>query len=108
MADGDSIELHREAFSEAGTFKGTMTSLGCGILLAAMGTLFVGAFVQTILAKAGQAEAASLVGLCWTFGLGGLLLTFLALQFLLPLAQTAEPVVTSESMLKDADETLPR
>ncbi len=105
LARGRTIELHREAFSESGTFKGMMTSLGCGLLLAAMVTLFVGALIQTILAKAGQPEAASIVGYCWIFGLAGLLLTFLALQFLLPLAQTAEAREAAESEPSIADGT---
>jgi myo-inositol 2-dehydrogenase/D-chiro-inositol 1-dehydrogenase len=32
LAKGRTIELHNEEHSEHGTFKGTMTSLGCGLL----------------------------------------------------------------------------
>jgi myo-inositol 2-dehydrogenase/D-chiro-inositol 1-dehydrogenase len=33
---GRTIELHYEDFSEQSTFKGMMTSLGCGLLVAAL------------------------------------------------------------------------
>ena len=36
LAKGRTIELHDEEHSEHGTFKGTMTSLGCGLLLASL------------------------------------------------------------------------
>jgi hypothetical protein len=38
LAKGRAIDLHREEFSELGTFRGTMASLGCGLVL---GGLFV-------------------------------------------------------------------
>jgi len=34
LAKGRAIDLHREEFSELGTFRGTMASLGCAIVLA--------------------------------------------------------------------------
>lgn len=40
---GRTIELHYEDYTEAGTFKGTMTSVGCGLLLAGLALLVVGA-----------------------------------------------------------------
>jgi myo-inositol 2-dehydrogenase/D-chiro-inositol 1-dehydrogenase len=36
LKKGRTIELHYEDYSEQGTFKGTMTSLGCGLLFAAL------------------------------------------------------------------------
>jgi hypothetical protein len=36
LARGRGIDLHQEEFSELGTFRGTMASLGCGIILAAL------------------------------------------------------------------------
>jgi len=36
VAKGRAIDLHQEEFSELGTFKGTMASLGCGLVLAAL------------------------------------------------------------------------
>ncbi len=90
LARGRTIELHREVFSEAGTFKGTMTSAGCGLLMAAIMTLFVGNFAHTMLLKAHKPEAARIVNYCWIGALVVLTLLFLALQFLLPLAQRGD------------------
>jgi predicted dehydrogenase len=36
LARGRAIDLHREEFTELGTFRGTMASLGCGLVLAAL------------------------------------------------------------------------
>ena len=36
LARGRAVDLHREEFSELGTFRGTMASLGCGLVLAAL------------------------------------------------------------------------
>jgi predicted dehydrogenase len=36
------VDLYNEDYSEQGTFKGTMTSLGCGLLLLSLGVLVVG------------------------------------------------------------------
>lgn len=40
---GRTVELYHEDFSEEATFKGTMTSLGCGILMFGLATLVVAA-----------------------------------------------------------------
>jgi len=40
---GRTIELHDEDFSEEATFKGTMTSLGCAVLMFGLVTLVVAA-----------------------------------------------------------------
>lgn len=36
LARGRAIDLHREEFTELGTFRGTMASLGCGLVIAAL------------------------------------------------------------------------
>lgn len=36
------VDLYNEDFTEQGTFKGTMTSLGCGLLLISLGVLVIG------------------------------------------------------------------
>ena len=42
LARGRTIDLHREDFTDIGTFKGTMTSLGCGLLIVGLAlTVFV-------------------------------------------------------------------
>ena len=43
LAKGRTIELHDEEHSEHGTFKGTMTSLGCGLLVASLMVLVAAA-----------------------------------------------------------------
>src|SRR5690606_36085043 len=40
---GRVVELHFEDYSEENTFKGTMTSLGCGLLLAGLVLMFLAA-----------------------------------------------------------------
>ncbi len=45
LAKGRAIDLHQEEFSDLGTFRGTMASLGCGILLAALALVVVAALV---------------------------------------------------------------
>ena len=84
------FDLHYEVISEAGTFKGTMTSAGCALLLAAMLTLFLGELAHTMLGKEGFPNAARVVKYCWIVAVVVILLLFLGLQFLLPLAQKAE------------------
>jgi hypothetical protein len=45
LAKGRAIDLHQEEFSDLGTFRGTMASLGCGIILAALVLVVVAALV---------------------------------------------------------------
>jgi predicted dehydrogenase len=45
LAKGRAIDLHREEFSEMGTFRGTMASLGCGIVLAGLVVLVLATLV---------------------------------------------------------------
>lgn len=42
LEKGRTVELHYEDYTEAGTFKGTMTSLGCGLLWASSLVLVLG------------------------------------------------------------------
>jgi myo-inositol 2-dehydrogenase/D-chiro-inositol 1-dehydrogenase len=82
---GRTIEVHREELSEAGTFKGLMTSLGCGLLLL---TIFL-IFALEVAGKAARAArwqwlAAALR--TWPLILLGVLVLFLLLQFLLKAA----------------------
>ncbi len=70
---GRVIELHFEDHTEQGTFKGTMTSLGCAIMLGALGLMLFAA----VAGKLGFAIAQY-----WHFMLLGVLILFLALQSL--------------------------
>ncbi|HEY1603327.1 MAG TPA: hypothetical protein VGG64_27235 [Pirellulales bacterium] len=52
LAKGRTIELHDEEHSEHGTFKGTMTSLGCGLLVASLMVLVIGATLAKLTGNA--------------------------------------------------------
>lgn len=83
LAKGRAIDLHQEEFSEIGTFKGTMASLGCGIVLAALGVLVLAALVGGIAREAGWEGGERIAG-AWPAIVLTALVVFLALQ-LLPL-----------------------
>ncbi|HEU5089681.1 MAG TPA: hypothetical protein VFT99_19635, partial [Roseiflexaceae bacterium] len=71
LKKGRTIELHNEDYTEQATFKGTMTSLGCGVLMAALVMLPVAA----VAAKLGFPWARY-----WAWILLAMLVLFLALQ----------------------------
>jgi len=48
LAKGRAVDLHQEEFSEMGTFRGTMASAGCGLLLAALLLLVIATLVGGI------------------------------------------------------------
>jgi predicted dehydrogenase len=83
VAKGRAVDLHQEEFSDLGTFRGTMASLGCGIILAALGLVILAALVGGLAHEFDWALGGWLAG-TWPFvalaALGG----FLLLQ-LLPL-----------------------
>lgn len=83
LAKGRAIDLHHEEFSELGTFRGTMASLGCGLVLMALLVLVAATLVAGIAQEIdwglGKAIANS-----WPMIVLGVLAAFLALQ-LLPL-----------------------
>jgi hypothetical protein len=83
VAKGRAVDLHQEEFSDLGTFRGTMASLGCGIILAALVLVILAALVGGIAHEFEWALGGWLAG-TWPFvalaALGG----FLLLQ-LLPL-----------------------
>lgn len=80
---GRTIDLHQEEFSELGTFRGTMASLGCGIIMVGLLVLFLATLVGGVARAAGWEFAERLAGI-WPYVILGTLLLFLALQ-LLPL-----------------------
>ena len=67
------VDLYNEDFTEQGTFKGTMTSLGCGLLLISLGVLIVGVAGVTMGVKWAT---------YWPQALVLVLIAFLALQLL--------------------------
>lgn len=81
LAKGRAIDLHQEEFSEIGTFKGTMASLGCGIVLIALFIVVVAALIGGIAREAGWAVAERIAG-AWPVVILVALVVFLALQVL--------------------------
>jgi hypothetical protein len=81
LAKGRAIDLHQEEFSEIGTFKGTMASLGCGLVLAALAVLLVAAIVGGVSHEAGWGLGEKIAA-AWPFVVLTVLAGFLALQIL--------------------------
>ena len=83
---GRGIDLHQEEFSELGTFRGTMASLGCGIIMAGLFILFLATLVGGVARAAGWSFGERLAAI-WPYAILTTLILFLILQllpFLLP------------------------
>ena len=83
---GRGIDLHQEEFSELGTFRGTMASLGCGIIMAGLFILFLATLIGGVARAAGWDFGERLAAI-WPYAILTTLILFLALQllpFLLP------------------------
>ncbi|MDA0969578.1 MAG: hypothetical protein O3A60_03975 [Planctomycetota bacterium] len=87
LARGRAIDLHQEEFSEMGTFKGTMASLGCGLVLVGLLILVVATVIGGIAHEAGWALGEQLMSV-WPFVVLAALTGFLALQLLPLLVQS--------------------
>lgn len=83
LARGRAIDLHHEEFSELGTFRGTMASLGCGIVLVALVVVVAATLVAGISREVGWQFGTTLAN-AWPLLVLTALVAFLALQ-LLPL-----------------------
>ncbi len=79
---GRTIDLHHEEFSDIGTFKGTMASTGCALLLAGLFLVVLVAIADVIAAQAGWNQLAGVLHQ-WPFLLLGVFGSFLLLQLLL-------------------------
>jgi predicted dehydrogenase len=88
LARGRAIDLHQEEFTELGTFKGTMASLGCGIVLAALVIGILAALVGGIARETGWEFGERIAGL-WPLVVLGAMALFLLLQFLPALVATS-------------------
>jgi myo-inositol 2-dehydrogenase/D-chiro-inositol 1-dehydrogenase len=100
LKKGRTIELHQEQFSDASTFKGTMTSVGCALLLAALLLMVAGVVASNMLKHAGAEQAARAVGAIPYLMLAVFVL-FLATQFLLKLARSP----STNEQVQDNDKT---
>ena len=89
LAKGRAIDLHQEEFSEIGTFKGTMASLGCAIVLGGLFVLLLATLVGGIAKEAGWEFGERIAGV-WPIAVLVVLGAFLLLQ-LLPLLVGAAP-----------------
>jgi len=81
VAKARAIDLHQEEFTELGTFKGTMASLGCGIVLAALLLLVLATLVGGIARETGWDFGERLAGV-WPLIVLAVLGLFLLLQTL--------------------------
>lgn len=90
LAKGRSIDLHHEEFSELGTFRGTMASLGCGLVLAALMLLVLATLVGGVAREAGWEWGERIAGI-WPQVVLVVLGLFLALQILPALIGTGRP-----------------
>jgi len=90
LAKGRAIDLHQEEFSELGTFRGTMASLGCGLVLATLFLLVLATLVGGIARAAGWEWGERIAGL-WPQAALVVLGLFLAVQ-ILPLLINATAV----------------
>lgn len=81
LARGRAIDLHHEEFSELGTFRGTMASLGCGIVLLALALVVIATLVAGI-SKAVGWEFGTALANAWPGVVLAALVVFLALQLL--------------------------
>jgi predicted dehydrogenase len=86
---GRTIELYNEDFSETGTFKGTMASLGCGLLL-------LGLFLMGAVGIAEQVLGVESTRF-WPYLLAGLLGVFLLLQLLLLVSRRQDAPPAAET-----------
>ncbi len=83
LAKGRAVDLHQEEFSELGTFRGTMASLGCGLVLLGLLVLLIATLVGGIASEFDWELGKSITG-AWPAVVLAVLSAFLALQ-LLPL-----------------------
>jgi hypothetical protein len=89
LAKGRIIDLHEQEYSDASTFKGMMTSVGCALLMGSLVIIVAAVLIENLLRHAGAARAAQLVGIV-PYVVAGIFGIFLALQFFLKLAHSGE------------------
>jgi predicted dehydrogenase len=90
LAKGRAIDLHQEEFTEIGTFRGTMASLGCGLVLAALLVLVLATLVGGVAREAGWEWGERIAGV-WPQVVLAVLGLFLVLQVLPLLIGAGKP-----------------
>lgn len=83
LAKGRAVDLHQEEFSELGTFRGTMASVGCGLVLLGLLVLLAATLVGGLASEFDWELGKSITG-AWPVVVLAVLSVFLVLQ-LLPL-----------------------
>ncbi len=96
LARGRAIELHNEDFSDIGTFKGTMTSLGCGLLMGILALVFGIGLIGALFRNS------RIVLNYWPYLLAGVLVLFLLVQLILKIVDVQQPSA-SEPKSRDDD-----
>ncbi|HEX3996964.1 MAG TPA: hypothetical protein VHX65_00260 [Pirellulales bacterium] len=89
LVRGRTIEVQHEQPTEQGTFKGLMTSLGCGLLLIGLGAIVVLALLDAV-ANANHWQALAAILRPWPWVMCGVFGVFLMFQLLLWLTQRGE------------------
>jgi len=79
LARGRAIDLHREEYTDLGTFRGTMASLGCGLIMVALAVVIVATLAAGVAHEFGWSALGGVVDAWPTIILAALGL-FLALQ----------------------------
>jgi hypothetical protein len=102
LAKGKVIDLVEQEYSDVSTFKGMMTSIGCGLLVASLAAAVAAILMGNLLKHAGFLQAAKVVGAVPYFLLAALVL-FLALQALLKLVQPSSERTNSAAQQKDGE-----
>ena len=100
---GRTVALHDEDFSEENTFKGTMTSLGCGLLVGGVVFAFFAALLQSFFKMIGFQAGAEFLNK-WPYLLLAFMVIFLLLQGLLAVARPKEDGGHSEEPEANDDE----
>ena len=101
IARGRGIDLHQEEFSEIGTFKGTMASLGCAIVLGVLLVLFMATLLGGIAKEAGWQLGEQIAGI-WPLAVLAVLGVFLCLQ-VLPFLIRSDSSSEATPSAKDTD-----
>jgi hypothetical protein len=96
---GRTIDLHHEEFSDIGTFKGTMASAGCALLMGGVLLVVLVAIADVVAAQAGWNRLAGVFHQ-WPFLLLGVFGGFLLLQLLLLIGK---PRQQSQQTVADED-----
>lgn len=81
LARGRAVDLHREEYTDLGTFRGTMASLGCGLIMVALVVVIVATLAAGVAREFGWTAFGTVVD-AWPLIVLAVLGLFLALQII--------------------------